>query len=72
MSIEWSVVSKAEDRSRRQRQETCWCEMALDRWSCRESVVVGMLKAQGNISVCDYCSNRCLVDVCEAHLVRSR
>ena len=35
-----SRVSKAADRSRRQRQETCCMEMALERWSCRESSVV--------------------------------
>ena len=35
--MEWSRVSKAADRSRRQRQETCGMEMALERWSCRES-----------------------------------
>ena len=31
-------VSKAADRSRRQRQETCCMEMALERWSCRKVV----------------------------------
>ena len=31
--MEWSRVSKAAERSRRQRQETCCLEMALDRWS---------------------------------------
>ena len=36
--MEWSRVSKAADRSRRQRQETCCMEMALDRWSCRKVV----------------------------------
>ena len=29
--MEWSRVSKAADRSRRQRQETCCMEMALER-----------------------------------------
>ena len=38
--MEWSRVSKAADRSRTQRQETCCTEMALERWSCRESRVV--------------------------------
>ena len=38
--MEWSRVSKAAGRSRRQRQETCCMEMALERWSCRESSVV--------------------------------
>ena len=38
--MEWSRVSKAADRSRRQRQETCCMEMALERLSCRESSVV--------------------------------
>ena len=38
--MEWSRVSKAADRSRIQRQETCCMEMALERWSCRESSVV--------------------------------
>ena len=28
--------------SRRQRQETCYIEMALERWSCRESSVVSV------------------------------
>ena len=40
--IEWSRVSKAADRSRIQRQETCCIEMALERWSCRESRVVSV------------------------------
>ena len=40
--IEWSKVSNAADRSRRQRQETCCMEMALERWSCRESSVVSV------------------------------
>ena len=40
--MEWSRVSKAADRSRRQRQETCCMEMALERWSCRESSVVSV------------------------------
>ena len=35
--MECSRVSKAADRSRRQRQENCFIEMALERWSCRES-----------------------------------
>ena len=30
--MEWSRVSKAADRSRRQRLETCDMEMALERW----------------------------------------
>ena len=38
----WSRVSKAADRSRRQRQEACCMEMALERWSCRESSVVSV------------------------------
>ena len=38
--MEWLRVSKAANRSRRQRQETCCMEMALERWSCRESSVV--------------------------------
>ena len=38
--MEWSRVSKAAYRSRRQRQETCCMEMTLERWSCRESGVV--------------------------------
>ena len=45
--MEWSRISKAADRSRRQRQETCCIEMALKRWSCRESsvgFVIGRLK----------------------------
>ena len=37
--MEWSRVSKAADRSRRQKQENCCMEMALERWSCRESSV---------------------------------
>ena len=40
--MEWSRVSKAADRSRRQRQQTCCMEMALERWSCRESSVVSV------------------------------
>ena len=40
--MEWSRVSKAADKLRRQRQETCCMEMALQRWSCRESSVVSM------------------------------
>ena len=40
--MEWSKVSKAADRSRRQRQETCCMEIALERWSCRESSVVSV------------------------------
>ena len=40
--MECSRVSKAADRSRRQRQETCCMEMALERWSCRESSVVSV------------------------------
>ena len=35
--MEWSRVSKAADRSGRQRQET-----SLKRWSCRESSVVSV------------------------------
>ena len=30
--MEWSRVSKAADRSRRQRQETCCMDMVLERW----------------------------------------
>ena len=41
-TMEWSRVSKAADRSRRQRQETCCMEMTLERWSCRESSVVSV------------------------------
>ena len=40
--MEWSRLSKAADRSRRQRQETCCMEMALEGWSCRESSVVSV------------------------------
>ena len=40
--MEWSKVSNAADRSRRQRQESCCKEMALERWSCRESSVVSV------------------------------
>ena len=40
--MKWSRVSKAADRSRRQRQETCCMEMALERWSCRESSAVSV------------------------------
>ena len=40
--MEWSRVSKAGDRSRRQRQEPYCMEMALERWSCRESSVVSV------------------------------
>ena len=40
--MEWSRVSKAADRSRRQRREICCMEMALERWSCRESSVVSV------------------------------
>ena len=40
--MEWSKVSKAADRSRRQRQEICCMEMALERWSRRESSVVSV------------------------------
>ena len=40
--IEWSTASKAADRSRRHRQETCCMEMALESWSCRESSVVSV------------------------------
>ena len=40
--MEWSRVSKAADRSRRQRQETCCKEMALERWSYRKSSVVSV------------------------------
>ena len=41
--MEWSRVSKATDRSRRQRQEICCKEMALETWSCRESSVVSVV-----------------------------
>ena len=37
--MEWTRVSKAAGRSRRQRQDTCCMEMALERWSCRKSSV---------------------------------
>ena len=40
--MEWTRVSKAADRSRRQRQETCCMEMTLERWSCRNSSVVSV------------------------------
>ena len=40
--MEWSRESKTADRSRRQRQEICCMEMALERWSCRESSVVSV------------------------------
>ena len=40
--MEWSRVSKAADRSRRQRQEICCKDMTLERWSCRESDVVSV------------------------------
>ena len=40
--MEWSRVSKVAYRSSRQRQETCCKEMALERWSCRESSVVSV------------------------------
>ena len=40
--MEWSRVSKVADRSRRQRQETCYMEMALERWSCSERSVVSV------------------------------
>ena len=29
-------------RSRREREETCYMDMALERWSCRESNVVSV------------------------------
>ena len=40
--MEWSRVLKAAIRSRRQKQETCCMEMALQRWSCGESSVVSV------------------------------
>ena len=40
--MEWSRVSKTEDRSSRQRQETCCIEMSLERCSCWESSVVSV------------------------------
>ena len=40
--MEWSRVSKAADRSRRQRQKTCCMDMALERWSCKKSSVVSV------------------------------
>ena len=40
--MEWSRVSKATDKSRIQRQETCCIEITLERWSCRESSVVSV------------------------------
>ena len=40
--MKWSRVSKVADISRRQRKETCCMEMALERWSCRESSVVSV------------------------------
>ena len=40
--MKWPRVSKAADRSRRLRQETCCMEMALERWSCRESSAVSV------------------------------
>ena len=39
--IEWSKVLKAEGR---QRQETCCIEMALERWSCRDSSGLGRVE----------------------------
>ena len=35
--MEWSRVSKAADRARKQRLDTCCMEIALERWKCRES-----------------------------------
>ena len=40
--MEWSRVSKAADRSRKQRQETCCIAMALERWSCGQSSVISV------------------------------
>ena len=40
--MEWLIVTKAANRSRRQRQETCCIEMALEGWPCRESSVVSV------------------------------
>ena len=40
--MEWSRVSKAADRSRKQRQETCCVEMSLERCSCSESSLVSV------------------------------
>ena len=40
--MESSRVSKAADRSRRQRQDTCCKEMSLERWSRRKSSVVSV------------------------------
>ena len=40
--MEWSVVLKAAERSRRQRQVTCWQPMALIRWSWRERNTVSV------------------------------
>ena len=40
--MEWSIVSKAAERSNRQRQETCCWLMALIRWSCRDKSVVSV------------------------------
>ena len=40
--MKWSRVSKAADRSRRQRQETCCLAMALERWLYTVSSVVSV------------------------------
>jgi len=40
--ILWSMVSKATDRSRRQRQEIVREPMALIRWSCMYRTAVSM------------------------------
>ena len=40
--MECSRVSKAADRSRRQRQETYCLEIALERWSYKESSVISV------------------------------
>ena len=40
--MEWSRVPKAADGARRQIQETCCMEMALERWACRESSIVSV------------------------------
>ena len=40
--IEWSRVSKAADRSRRHKPETCSYAIALQRWSCSDRRVVSV------------------------------
>ena len=42
--MEWSIVSKAADRSSRQMQKTCCIVVALERWSGRENSIVSVEK----------------------------